>query len=98
MTGNPDKKYGTNKPSPARRVWERSRRDLSVHFPESLSLASILAEQCVCHQERLWIRMIGQSHPETNPITIKRKTASRAAEEFSWVPLPTALHRGALSQ
>ena len=33
---------------------------MSVHFPESLSLASILAEQCVRHQERLWIRMSGQ--------------------------------------
>ena len=60
---------------------------MSIHFPESLSLASILAEQCVHHQERLWIRMIGQS-PETNPITIKPETASHMAEQFSWVPLP----------
>ena len=90
MTGNPDKEYGTNKPPPARRVRERSRRPcLSVHFLESLSLASILAEWCVRHQGRLWIRMIGQSHPETNPITIKPKTASPAAEQFSWVPLPS---------
>ena len=60
---------------------------MSIHFPESLSLASILAERCVHHQERLWIRMIGQS-PETNPITIKPETASHMAEQFSWVPLP----------
>ena len=33
---------------------------LSIHFPESLLLASILAERCVRHQERLWIRMIGK--------------------------------------
>ena len=33
--------------------------------------------------------MIGQSHPETNPITIKPETASHAAEQFSWVPLPS---------
>ena len=33
--------------------------------------------------------MIGQSHPETNPITIKPKTASHASEQFSWVPLPS---------
>ena len=26
---------------------------MSVHFPESFSLASILAERCVCHQEGL---------------------------------------------
>ena len=60
---------------------------MSVHFPESLSLASTLAEQCVCH-ERLWIRVIGQRPPETNPITIKPKTASHTAEQFAWVPLP----------
>ena len=82
VTGDPDKEYGTNNPPPTRRVWERS-----VYFPESLSLASILAERCVHHQERLWIRMIGQS-PETNPITIKPNTASHMAELFSWVLLP----------
>ena len=37
-------------------------------------------------------------HPETNPITIKPKAVSHMAEQFSWVPLPTALHPGALSQ
>ena len=42
--------------------------------------------------------MIGQSHPETNAITIKPKTVSHTAEQFSWVPLPTAFHPGALSQ
>lgn len=26
-------------------------------------LESILAEQCMCHQERLWVRMIGQRQP-----------------------------------
>ena len=29
-----------------------------------------------------------KDHPETNSITIKPKTASHAAEQFSWVPLP----------
>ena len=61
---------------------------MSVHFPESLSLASILAERCMRHQERLWIRMIGKGHPETNPITIKPDIAGHMAEQFSWVPLP----------
>ena len=27
MTGDPNKEYGTNKPPPARRVWERSKGD-----------------------------------------------------------------------
>jgi len=54
MTGDPDKEYGTNKPPPTGRVRERSKGDTaSVHFPESLSLASILAEPYVHHQERL---------------------------------------------
>ena len=29
-----------------------------------------------------------RDNPETNPITIKPKTASRVTEQFSWVPLP----------
>ena len=62
---------------------------MSVHFPESLLLASILAERFVCHQERLWIRRLAKDYLETNPITIKPKTASHEAEQFSWVPLPS---------
>jgi len=52
MTGDPGKEYGTNKPPPTGRVRERSKGDtVSVHFPDSLLLASILAEQGVHHQE-----------------------------------------------
>ena len=31
---------------------------------------------------------LAKDNPETNPITIKPETASHAAEQFSWVPLP----------
>ena len=31
---------------------------------------------------------MAKDHPKTNPITIKPKTASQGAEQFSWVPLP----------
>ena len=31
---------------------------------------------------------MAKDHAETNPITIKPKTASHMAEQFSWVPLP----------
>ena len=31
---------------------------------------------------------MAKDHPETNPITIKPETASHAAEQLSWVPLP----------
>ena len=91
MTEDPDKEYGTNKPPPTRRVRGKVKRRhyMSVHFPESLSPASILAERFVCHQDRLWIRRLAKDYPETNPITIKPKTASHEAEQFSWVPLPS---------
>ena len=58
---------------------------MSDHLPES-SLASILAEQTVHHQEGGWVRMT-KDNLETNTITIKSKTASHVAELFSWVPL-----------
>ena len=51
------KGQGTNKPPPARKIWERSkgeRRGQSVcpaNFPESSVLEPILAEQRVCYQE-----------------------------------------------
>ena len=89
MTGDPDKEYRTNKPPPTEEFRKGLKETPRVRpRPRILSLASILAEPCVRHQERLWIRRIGQNHPETNPITIKPKTASRTAEQFSWVPLP----------
>ena len=34
------------------------------------------------------LEWLAKDHPETNPITIKPETASHAAEQFSWVPLP----------
>ena len=66
----------------------KRRHHVSIHFPESLSLASILAERCVHHQEGRGLRMIGQRPPRNYPITIKPKTASHAAQRFSWVHLP----------
>ena len=55
---------------------------MSDHLPESFSLASILAEQGVHHQEGLRVKMIG----ERQPITIK--FANHVAEQFSCIPLP----------
>ena len=34
------------------------------------------------------LEWLAKDHPKTNPITINPKTASHAAEQFSWVPLP----------
>ena len=36
---------------------------MSDHLPESFSLASILAEQCMHHQEGLLSQKIGQKQP-----------------------------------
>ena len=71
---------------------------MSDHLPESSSLASILAEQGVHHQEDSESEWSAKDNPETNPITMKPKAASHVAERFSWVPLPPALCPGALSQ
>ena len=35
------------------------------------------------------LEWLAKDYPETYPITIKPKTASQAAEQFSWVPLPS---------
>ena len=61
---------------------------MSDHLAESFSLASILAEQGVHHQEGLWVRWLAKDNPETNSITIKPETASHVTQLFSWVPLP----------
>ena len=55
MTGGPGKEYRTNKPPPTRRLWERSKGDTTKgdHLPESFSMASILVEQGMHHQEGL---------------------------------------------
>ena len=52
---------------------ERSRGEKSCQptcptdLPDSFSLASILAEQCVHHQEGPWVRMTGQRQPGNQP-------------------------------
>ena len=84
MTGGPSKEHANCKSSGK----VKRRCHVSNRLPESFSLESILDEQCMRHQEGLWVRMIGQRQPETKPITIKPETASHAAEQFSWVPLP----------
>ena len=55
---------------------------------ESLSLASILAERWCATRKDSELEWLAKDHPETNPITIKPETASHAADQFSWVPLP----------
>ena len=50
---------------------------------------AILLVSAICSWESEWL---AKNNPEANPITRKQKTV---AEQFSWVPVPTALHPGA---
>ena len=61
-TISPSKEDGTNKPPPTERIWERSKWDATCPTT-SFSLASLLAEQWMCHQEGPKIRMTGQRQP-----------------------------------
>ena len=63
------------------------RHRASIHFPESLSLASILAE-CTTRKDSE-LEGLAKDHPETNPITIKPEIGSHVTEQSSWVPLPS---------
>ena len=100
VTGDPEKEYGTSKPPPTGRVRERLKEDTacpSTSQNPSRWHPSWLSDTCATRKNSE-LEWLAKDHPETNPITIKPETASHAAEQFSWVPLPTALHPGALSQ
>ena len=89
-TGGPAEEQGTNKPTPTRRIQERSKGDttcLTTSQNPSLWDPSWLNKACTTrkHSESEWL---AKDNPETNPITIKPETASHVTELFSWVPLP----------
>ena len=89
MTGDPDKEYGTNKPPPTGRVGKGLKETLCVHPLPGIPLASIhLSWVMHAPPGKTKLEWLAKDHPETNPITIKLETASHAAEQFSWVPLP----------
>ena len=92
-TGGPSKEQGTNKPPPTRRVRERSKGDttcLTTSQNASLWHPSWLNKACTTRKdsESEWLT---KDNLETNPITIKPKTASHVTELFSWVPLPNKI-------
>ena len=89
MIGDPGKEYGTNKPPPTGRVWERSKETPCVRPLPRIPLASIhLGWAMPAPPEKTELEWLAKDHQETNPITIKRETASPVAKQFSWVPLP----------
>ena len=84
--GGPGKECRTNKLPPTRRIRERSKGDRRHQYICSprILLAGInfVWEMCVPLG-----RTRSQRQSETNPITVKPKTASQVAEQFPWAPL-----------
>ena len=90
-TGGPGKEHGTNKLPPTGRVRERAKGDTTCPTTSqnpSLCHPSWLNKVCTTRKdsESEWL---SEDNPETNPITIKPKTVSHVAEQFSWVPWPS---------
>ena len=72
---------------------------MSYQLLESFLLTSILAEQCMCHQKGLWVRMTGQRklgnssyHHKTQDYEPRGRTIPPG------LPYPTSLHLGTPSQ
>ena len=89
-TGGPGKEHGTNKPSPTRRVRERSKGDTmcpTTSQNPSHGHPSWLSDACTTRKDSE-SELLAKDNPETNPINIKPETASHMAEQSSWVPLP----------
>ena len=89
-TGSPSKEHGTNKPSPTRRIWERSKGDTTCPTTSQILFLwhpSWLSNMHATRKdpESEWL---ARDNLEANPITIKPKTVSHMAEQFSWVALP----------
>ena len=89
MTGGPGEEHGTNKPPPTGRVQERSKGDTTCPTTSQNPLwhPSWLNKACTTRKDPESERLT-KDNLETNPITIKPKTASHTAEMFSWVPFP----------
>ena len=90
MTGGSSKEHGTNKPPPTGRIPERSKGDAKCPTTsQNLSCwpPSWLSHVCATRKdpESEWL---AKDNTETNPVTIKAKTASHVTEQSSWVPLP----------
>jgi len=88
MTGGSGKEHGTNKPPPTGRVLERSKGDttcLTTSKNPLLWHPSWLNKACTTRKDSE-PECLAKDNLETNPITIKPKTVSQAAELFSCVP------------
>ena len=90
-TVGPSKEHRNNKPPPTGRVRERSKGDTTCATPSqnpSRWHPSWLNKVCTTRKDSE-LEWLTNDNPKTNPITIKPKTVSHVAEQFSWVPLPS---------
>ena len=103
-TGGPGKELGIAKlPPTGRNLGKVKRREeMPVHTsyqPPRILLPGIhLGAAMFTTRKDPQSEWLGRDNPETNPITIKPKTASYVAEQVSWVPLPCCSLPGHPSQ
>ena len=103
-TEGPGKEHRTNTPPLTRRIWERSKGDVTAQCPTTSQNPSHwhpswLSSACTTRKDPE-SRVIGQRQRiglETNPVTIKPEITSHMAKQF-WVPLPSCFPLGRPSQ
>ena len=94
--GGPGKEHGTNKLPQVRRTQERSkgRGDAGPHvLPTSQNPPCwnpCWPSDTQATRKEPESQWLARDNPETNPISIKPKTASHVADLFSWVLLPSS--------
>ena len=90
LTGDPDKEHGTNKPPQPEELGKGQKETPHVRPLPKIPLDSIhLGWAMRAPPGKTELEWLAKDHPETNPITVKPKTWSHSAEQFSWVPLPS---------
>ena len=99
FTTGPGKEHGTNKPPPARRVWERSKGDTVLPPPRILLAGIYLGWAMLAPPGRtLESGWLARDNSETNPITIKWRLRTMWQSSSPGFPYSAALCPGATSQ
>ena len=88
MTGDPGKEHRTNKLSLTRSIQERLKGDATCPTKQNPHWNPSWWSNACGTWKDLESERLARDNPETNPITIKCKTASHVAVS-SWVPLPS---------
>ena len=99
-TGGTGKEFRTNKLPPTGRIQEKSKGEISsqsicqTHHLE-FSLEPILAEQCLCHQEGLWVSDWPDTPPKLTPLPLNLRLQAMWQSSLPRSPYSAALHQGA---